>query len=172
MIEDGIKLEELWDFNDVNVSEFNSVRNSIKAELKAWLKSVSTRKRYVKELKAIQGKSQFESLLNELTHEVIFHNMGVSRLSYTANKPCKLTPANKNPRGNQPEPETSILLRKTCDAVSAAVGKKCGLYQNAGRTCEGLTISISRIVAKVSQTDLSEDIRRHVEKARNIKSFH
>ena len=59
MIEDGIKLEELWDFNDVNVSEFNSVRNSIKAELKAWLKSVSTRKRYVKELKAIQGKSQF-----------------------------------------------------------------------------------------------------------------
>ena len=97
--------------------------------------------------------------------------MGVSRLSYTANKPCKLTPENKNPRGNQPEPETSVLLRKTCDAVSAAVGKKCGLYQNAGRICEGLTISISRIVAKVSQTNLAEDIRRHVEKARNIKSF-
>ena len=56
MIEDGIKLEELWDFNDVNVSEFNSVRNSIKAELKAWLKSVSTRKRYVKDVESHSRK--------------------------------------------------------------------------------------------------------------------
>ena len=97
--------------------------------------------------------------------------MGISRVNYASNKLSKLTPANKKPRGNQPKPETAIFLRGIREAISVAIGKKCGLYQNPGMTCEGVTISISRIVADGSKTHLAENIRRHIEKARKIEVF-
>ena len=171
MNEDMINPKDLWAFGNCDLSEFNSMRGKIEEKLKAYLKIASTKKGYVDGLIAIQEKSEFEDLLDKLTHEAFFHNMGISRVNYASNKLSKLTPANKKPRGNQRKPETAIFLRGIREAISVAIGKKCGLYQNPGMTCEGVTISISRIVADGSKTHLAENIRRHIEKARKIEVF-
>lgn len=171
LIEDELILENRWPFRSCNFAEFSSIRGKIETGLNEWLNNVPIRKRYVKELKDIQGKEQFEVLLNELTDEGIFYSMGVSRLIYTPNSPQKFIPAKKNPKGNQPEPGTSIFLYKVSKVLSTAISKPCGLYQNPGMICEGVTISISRIVSGAVKLELAQNIRRHIEKARKIKPF-
>lgn len=169
--EKGIAKKSLWLFTSCDLQDFITLRSKIEIEIRAWLASVNTAKhfRHIKALRSIQNTARFDTLLDDLSHASIFFSTPIFRTILTPNGPTNLTPVEKLPVGNQPAPECSILLKDVRDAVSSAIGKPCGLYQNPGMTSEGATVAISRIVAEIMNNPLADDIRGHIEKARKIQ---
>jgi hypothetical protein len=163
--------KDVWPFVDSDMQDFNLLRSKLETDLRKWLAcdDLAKRFRHIKALRCIQKTARFDIFLDDLSHASIFYVTQILKTKLTPSGLTNLTPTETLPVGNQPEPEFSILLKDVRDAVSSAIRKPCGLYQNPGMTCEGGTVVISRIVAELMENPLANNVRRHIEKARKIQ---